>query len=300
MALDVRSARVVIACARHGSLGQASVALNMTQPAVSRILQRLEDGLGVTLFERTTRGVSPTEYGQAVLPHAELVIAEIAAAEDMVRQMQGAHRGTIRVGGVASVMAAWVPAAIADVRRRFPNLVFHVTEELEDTLMENLRRGDIDLAVAPVQAPDPDIVHAVEDRMADRVSAFARRGHPIHADPRMEALARLDWALPPPATPIYHEWHQRFRELGLEPRAPTLISRSVPAIKAAVLGEDFACWLPHALVEAELRSGTLLEIDAEGFRWRRTFRIYRRRRGLATPATTVFARALAAVASEGR
>ena len=299
MALDIRSARVLIACARHGSLGRASAALNMTQPAISRILQRLEDGLGVTLFERTTRGVTPTEYGRAILPHAELVISEIAAAEDMVRQMRGAHRGTIRVGGVGSVMAAWVPAAIAEVRRTFPDLVFHVTEELEDTLMDDLRRGDIDLAIAPVQTPDPDIVHAVEDHLSDRVSAFARRDHPVHADPRMEALARLDWALPPPATPIYHEWHGRFRDLGLEPRAPTLISRSVPAIKAAVLGQDFACWLPHALVEAERRSGALVEIGEAELRWRRTFRIYRRRRGLMTPATSVFARALAANASDG-
>ncbi len=129
--------------------------------------------------------------------------------------------------------------------------------------------------------------------MTDRVSAFARRGHPVHANPRMETLARLDWALPPPATPIYHEWHQRFRERGLEPRAPTLISRSVPAIRAAVLGQDFACWLPHALAGDELR-----EIDAPDLRWQRTFRIYRRRRGLMTPATQVFARALASVASE--
>lgn len=74
MTLDVRSAAIVLECARLGSLGRAAEALNMTQPAITRTLKQLESGYGVALFERTTRGVTPTVYGEALLPYAKLEI----------------------------------------------------------------------------------------------------------------------------------------------------------------------------------------------------------------------------------
>ena len=104
MTLDVRSAAVLLECARRGSLGRAAAALNMTQPAVTRMLKRLEAGYGVPLFERTTRGVVPTVFGEALLPYAKLVVSEVANADDVIRQMRGASRGVVRVGGVASVV----------------------------------------------------------------------------------------------------------------------------------------------------------------------------------------------------
>jgi DNA-binding transcriptional LysR family regulator len=68
MTLGVRSAAVILECARRGSLGAAATALNMTQPAVTRMLKRLEESYGVPLFDRTTRGVVPTVLAKRCCP----------------------------------------------------------------------------------------------------------------------------------------------------------------------------------------------------------------------------------------
>jgi DNA-binding transcriptional LysR family regulator len=88
MTLDVRSATILLECARGGSLGRAAATLNITQPAVTRALKQLEESYGVPLFERTTRGVVPTVYGEALLPYAQLVVSEIGNAADIIRQMR--------------------------------------------------------------------------------------------------------------------------------------------------------------------------------------------------------------------
>src|SRR5690606_2882352 len=157
MTLDVRSASVLLECARHGSLGRAAIALNMTQPALTRTLKLVEASYGVQLFERTTRGVVPTVYGEALLPYARLVVSEVANAEDLIRQMRGASRGVVRIGGVASVVPSFIVTAIARMREKHPDLRFQIVEEMEDLLLEGLKSGDIDIAISPEPYADDEI-----------------------------------------------------------------------------------------------------------------------------------------------
>ena len=93
MGLDLKSAQLMVHCARLGSIGKAADALNITQPAAARLLLRLEQRLGVTLFERSAKGVSLTHYGKALVPHAALVASEAALADEVVAQMRGSARG---------------------------------------------------------------------------------------------------------------------------------------------------------------------------------------------------------------
>lgn len=285
MTLDTRSAAVILECARRGSLGSAAVALNMTQPAVTRMLKRLEASYGVQLFERTTRGVVPTVFGEALLPYAKLVVSETANADDVIRQMRGASRGVVRIGGVASVVGWFVMAAIDEMRRAHPEVQFHIIEDLEDRVLDALKGGDIDIAISPEPYVDDEITLATPDTLHDLVGVFARADHPIAQMPHvsLEDVAREDWALPPYGTPTVREWLRRFHARSIEPRMPSIISRSVQAIKSAVLLERILCWMPEPLLLPELESGEMVRIPLPELEWRRTFRIYRRRHGLLTP-----------------
>ncbi len=298
MAFDTRSATLLLTCARTGSLGRAAQALGVTQPALSRLLRRLEEDLGAPLFDRTTRGLVPTLYGEAVLPYAELVTAEIARAREVVAELKGASRGLVRVGAVASLAGSLIVAAIREVRAQNPGVQFQVSEELEDTLLRDLIRGEIDLAVSPADWTDEAVVPALPETPQDEVAVFARAGHPLRGAATMAGMAAADWALPPPDSSVAREWARRFLAAGLTPRPPVISSRSVQVLRAAVLGDDLLCWMPVPLMAGEVAAGRMVRLAVPELDWRRRFRVYRRRKGVVTPATALMLQAIRRLAGE--
>ena len=301
MALDARSAAIFLECARRGSLGRAAGALNLSQPAVTRTLKVLEGGYGVPLFERTTRGVVPTAYGEALLPYAQLIVSELANAGAVIEQMRGASRGVVRVGGVGSVVGGFIIDAIGHARRTHPGIQFQIVEELEDRLLDQLKDGDIDIAVSPEPYVDDDIMLATPDMLHDTVSAFAAARHPLagRREVALEQVAACDWALPPIDTPVVREWLRRFHAAGLEPNMPSVVSRSVHVIKSAVASGDMLCWMPLPLVAAEAARGELVRIDVSRLDWTRSFRIHRRKRGLMSPSAAVLLQSMRKLVAQG-
>ncbi|MCI5073847.1 LysR family transcriptional regulator [Oricola sp.] len=289
MTLGVRSAAVILECARRGSLGGAAAALNMTQPAVTRMLKRLEESYGVALFHRTTRGVEPTVFGEALLPYAKLIVSEIGNADDVIRQMRGASRGVVRIGGVGSVVGGFVMAAVGMMREEHPEVQFSVVEDLEDRVLDALKDGRIDIAISPEPYIDDEITLATPEPMHDLVAVFCRAGHPVLDRPELTLLdaARLDWVLPPDATPTVREWQRRFHARSIDPKAPVVVSRSVQVVKSAVLAGDLLCWMPLPLMRSEMERGEIAQVCAPELEWRRTFRIYRRKKGLLTPSAAI-------------
>ncbi|WP_309082971.1 LysR family transcriptional regulator [Chelativorans sp.] len=287
--MDLRSAAVLIECVRRGSLGRAAAALNMTQPAVTRTIKLLEAGYGVPLFERNTRGVVPTLYGEALLPYAKLLVSEAGNADDLIRQMRGASRGVVRVGGVASVLGGLLVGAIRQMRQHHPDVQFRIVEELEDRLLDRLKSGDLDLAISPEPYADDEIALAMPDAFHDIVSAYAGTGNPLLKRARisLEDVAREDWALPPAGTPIVREWLRRFHGRAMEPKPPSIVSRSVQVIKAAALAGDLLCWMPLPLVREEVERGELARVPVAELDWTRTFRVYRRKKGLMSPSAAI-------------
>ena len=78
-----------------GSLGRAAALLNVTQPALSRTIKRLEEDVGASLFERHVKGMQLTDIGAALLPHAQLLLREAENAREEIDAMRGLAKGTI-------------------------------------------------------------------------------------------------------------------------------------------------------------------------------------------------------------
>ncbi|MEW5423566.1 LysR family transcriptional regulator [Amorphus sp. 3PC139-8] len=290
MTLDHRGFAVLVACVTHGSFGRAAAALNMTQPAVTRMVRRMETQLGVPLFERGSTGVIPTIYARGLLPYADTVVAEIGNAIDLLQELKGASRGTVRIGGVASATNGLVVEAVARVRAHAPSLQYLIVEEIEDKLIAELKAGTIDLVVSPGPIVDDEITLACEESVADEVQVFARPDHPVfgRGPVTLETVNAHDWALPPSDTPVTREWRRRFHVAGLEPRPPCVSSRSVKTLIRLAALTDLLCWMPIQLVAAETDRGSLLPADVPDLSWHRMFRIYRRRRGVLAPAAVQF------------
>src|SRR4051794_18042274 len=108
---DVRLLQVLREIARRGSFSAAAEALNYTQPAVSQQVARLERQTGVTLVDRTPRGIRLTAAGEALLRRTERVLAELQAAEDELGEIAAEARGRLRVAAFSTAAGTIVPEA---------------------------------------------------------------------------------------------------------------------------------------------------------------------------------------------
>src|SRR6476620_8575509 len=120
MAYDLQQLHAFSTIVETGSLGRAAAALNVTQPALSRTVKRLEDQVGEPLFERHSKGMQLTDFGSALLPHATLLLRESEHASETINAMRGLAKGTIRVGAVGSIACLTLPQAISAVLEKWP------------------------------------------------------------------------------------------------------------------------------------------------------------------------------------
>lgn len=146
--LDPRRLRVLQAVAREGSLSAAARALDYTQPAISHQIARLEDELGTPLLLRTGRGVRLTEAGEALVVHADAVLARLATAQDEIAAIAGLRAGRVRLASFPSASATLVPAAASAVKAAHPGITVSLVEAEPPEALAMLRAGDVDLAVA--------------------------------------------------------------------------------------------------------------------------------------------------------
>lgn len=145
--LRLKHLRLIEALERHGSLRKASQELNISQPAASKILQDLEDLLGVQLFDRAARAVEINDFGRFVARYARRVLGETQRfGMDLETLVQSGH-GTVSVGAIMVTAAALMPAAVAELKSTWPGTMVRLVESSSDNLLPALARSEFDFVV---------------------------------------------------------------------------------------------------------------------------------------------------------
>jgi DNA-binding transcriptional LysR family regulator len=168
--LDVRRMRVLREVAVRGSFSAAAESLSFTQSAVSQQIAALEREAGTTLVQRSARGVRLTEAGEAVVRHAEAIMARLAEAEAELEAIAGLRGGRLRMASFESAGSTLMPLAIAAFRQKHPAVELSMSLSEPEDSVPLLRSGDLDLAIvfesAVVEADDGiQRVHLLEDPM---------------------------------------------------------------------------------------------------------------------------------------
>jgi DNA-binding transcriptional LysR family regulator len=168
--LDVRRMRVLREVAVRGSFSAAAEALSFTQSAVSQQIAALEREAGTTLVQRSARGVRLTDAGEAVVRHAEAIMARLAEAEAELEAIAGLRGGRLRMASFESAGSTLMPPAIAAFTARHPAVELSLSLSEPEDSVPLLRSGDIDLAIvfesAVIDADDGiHRVHLLEDPM---------------------------------------------------------------------------------------------------------------------------------------
>jgi DNA-binding transcriptional LysR family regulator len=282
MTLNTRQISAFLAIVHNGTLGRAAVALNTTQPALSRMIKGMEEDLGVQLFERHATGMIVTAYAKALLPHAELLQAESRNAVEELNELRGLSKGTVRVGAVSSVLSEALPLAIDRVLKRWPGLHFNIVEGVEDFLEEALLKRDIDLAIAVSLKETQEISLVSGSGWHDVTMLVASTHHHLRQNPdlTLRDLQKERWATPPRGTTPRKEMEQIFLSQGLEPPEIIVETRSIITIKALVANAGFLSCIPFPLYLVERGANIIDGLLVPGGTVKRQFSIFRRRNGI--------------------
>ena len=189
--LDVRRMRVLREVAVKGSFSAAAESLSFTQSAVSQQIAALEREAGTTLVQRSARGVRLTDAGEAVVRHAEAIMARLAEAEAELEAIAGLRGGRLRTAAFESAGSTLMPLAIAAFRSKHPAVELSMSLSEPEDCVPLLRSGDLDLGIvfeSAVKHADDGIhrVHLIEDPMY----LVLPRDHPL-ANRRRVRLADL-------------------------------------------------------------------------------------------------------------
>jgi DNA-binding transcriptional LysR family regulator len=145
--LNVARLSVLREVAHRGSISAAAAALSYTQSAVSQQIAALESETGLALLERHPRGVSLTAAGQALVGHADGILARLEAAEQAMAAIAGLRGGRLRMASFPSAGATLMPRAIAEFRDAYPDVELSLAEGEPEEIAPRLRAGELDLAL---------------------------------------------------------------------------------------------------------------------------------------------------------
>jgi molybdate transport repressor ModE-like protein len=221
--LDVRRMKVLREVAARGSFSAAAEALSFTQSAVSQHVAALERESGTKLVERGARGVRLTDAGQALVKHADAILARLDCAEEELAAIAGLRGGRLRLACFQSAGATLVPRAVAVFHERHPDVDLGMVEAEPEEACQRLRAGEIDLALVYDFEPIPgmldgelELTHLIDDAY----DAILPKGHPLAARKRLRLadMAEEPWICSTDTNGCRAITERACQDAGFEPR----------------------------------------------------------------------------------
>jgi len=178
--LSLRQFEIFLRVAELQSFSEAGRVLHVSQPALTRSIQQMEDVLGTRLFDRDTRHVELTAAGIRLLPIARRILAEFqTGCGEMVQFIEGLH-GVVHIAALPCVAASVLPSIIASFSKSHPNVDFKISEYLSQTVSEAVAKGDCDFGIAVRPAINERI--AYQPLIDDDIYLVCRSDDPIASE----------------------------------------------------------------------------------------------------------------------
>src|SRR5262245_3137597 len=177
MKLDTLGLEAFVAIADTGRFGRAADALHITQTALTRRLQNLEELLGVTLVERTTRSVALTRLGRDFLPQARRLLSDLSAALTEIRKTGKAERGDVTIACVPTVGVRFLPRVIQGYAAAHPQNRIHILDHASSGVADAVLRREAEFGINIGGARHPEL--AAASLVQDRFVLVCRDDHPL-------------------------------------------------------------------------------------------------------------------------
>ncbi|MDP9645657.1 MULTISPECIES: LysR family transcriptional regulator [Paraburkholderia] len=221
--MDLTLLRAFVTVAREGNLTRAAVQLHLTQPAVSLQIKHLQETLGVTLFTRTSHGLSLTRDGQALLPHAERALAAAGDVQRAAQSLRQEVRGRLRIGTILDPEFLRLGGFLKQLVETWPHIETALRHGMSGWVLDQVRAGELDVGYyigvpSEDDARDGPAFHTLTlTRFQYRVLAPAGWRDRVKGARDWRSLAAFPWIWTPPASAHNRLLSRAFGEAGVKP-----------------------------------------------------------------------------------
>lgn len=264
--MEIKGLRFFLGVLRYKSITKAAEHLYIAQPALGLQIRKLEDELGAQLFQRHSRGVTPTEAGLLLAKHAEVILRQLERAQQDLTDYGETPRGRVSIGLSPTTSQLLATTLAARVREAFPEISLNITEGLSEQLMEWVEKERVDIALTYNPGSTGDVV---VEKLAGEVLHYVRLyGESGDRKPvRMADVLDAPLVLPSRPHLLRLEVDDAARAIGREVRVACEVD-SVPTIRAFVRAGFGATILPlgavrRAVEEKSLEASPLTEPEIQ-------------------------------------
>ena len=232
---------------------------NMAQPAATKIIRDIESALEIQLFDRSSRGVTPTLYGDVLIKHAKLILSQVKHASEELSSLQGGLSGRVAVGSFLAASATLLPKAIARLKKDRPHVSIVIKEGTIDRLTDSLKIDDLDLMVGRIpEVPEEDGLRN-EVLYREPVVIVTRADHPLQGkdDLTLKDVVNAEWILPPPETLLRREIEDAFHRENLNVPVNSIESTSILTNRTLLKESDMLTAMPLQVVKSYEEIGLL-------------------------------------------
>ena len=263
--LKLRELRILLVVAQAGSMAKAAKQLAISQPAVSRAIADMEQTLGVPLFDRSSQGIAPTQYGRALLKRGVTVFDELKQGVRDIAYLSNPGIGELHIGSSTSLSEGIVLAVVNRLSRIYPRIVFHVVSGGALALYELLRERRVEFGVArlPGIATEDDINRETLFEEPLVVVASADNRWARRRKIKLAELMNEPWTWSAPGTMFDTLVVEAFRASGLEPPRATVYAEAINMRTRLAATGSFLAVVPASMLRfySEHASIKLLPVE---------------------------------------
>jgi DNA-binding transcriptional LysR family regulator len=216
---DLNNLLAFLAVAEHGSINRAAVALNVSQPALTRTIHQFEGAVGLPLFVRSSKGVRLTTFGEQLASHARVIRAESKNIDASILQAQTAGRRTVHIAVVQRQPLPIFARALIDVVEEEPTIHCCVNVRSQGEAMALLKQGEADMVLGPLMVKAEDELIIQDAMFYDDNGIYCSVRHPFakRKQVHLEELLAEKWVLGPRDSESTARIDAVFMKQGLAP-----------------------------------------------------------------------------------
>jgi LysR family hydrogen peroxide-inducible transcriptional activator len=181
--MTITQLQYVLAVAEHQNFTKAALKVFVTQPTLSMQIQKLEDELGVKIFDRTKKPIQLTDTGKKIVNQARNIVNESDRIQDIVDQEKGFIGGTFRLGIIPTIMPTLLPMFLNNFIKKYPKVKLKIEELNTEAIIERLNDGHLDAAIAAT----PLELEGIKEQVLyyEPFVAYIPKGHRLATDKKL-------------------------------------------------------------------------------------------------------------------
>jgi len=264
-----------VAISECGNLRLASARMKITQPALTKCINRMEDEANAALFQRKGRQIVPTPVGNVLIRRARHIIQSIDETQREIHDYVNGSRGHARLGVVATITEFLIPDILHGLTRTSPNVTLKLTIGMTDLLLDGLRRDELDIIISPIYETDEFDCLPI---MKDQVVIVASKDHPLATGlATLKDLKRYRWILPQSSVGLRIWLEKTFERLGLPLPQVQVEINSLPLMPKLISRTELLSFTSRQNLARANGGEHLVELAFPQVTWERHFGIFTRK-----------------------